>query len=97
MVEDDLKKLKHKNIDLVRENVKLRKERQELLQYNVELREQVYRLTLYMHKALEVLDKLDEIVNDKDDGRYTAAFNKDYDGMPGYNPEILEVRYGTND
>ena len=59
-------------------------------QENAELRDQVYNLTMYLQDALWRLDQLDRIVNDDDDWRFTDAFNKEYDGMPGYNPAILE-------
>lgn len=60
------------------------------------LKNQVYNLTLYLKQALKCADEMVEIVNIEGEHRFTGAFLNDFDGMPGYNPEILEVRNETD-
>lgn len=63
-----------------------------LAQENAELRDQVYNLTLYLTVALNTFD-------DDDDTKcaFMFAMLNEFDGMPGYNPAILEGKHGTQD
>ena len=76
-----------------------------LKQENSELRSQVYNLTLYLREALLCLNDLDDAIRGRDEDIYSTTngnntrneylnvFMQNYDGMPGYNPAILEERH----
>lgn len=91
MTEDEAKKLRHKNIDLVRENAKLRKRLRNEIEENERLKNRTYNLTLYLRKAMDMLSEF--YFFDKDVENMALQLKEKYDGMPGYNPEILEVQH----
>lgn len=51
------------------------------------LKNQVYNLTLYLHRAIITGNRLVR------DSTFGDVLEEGYDGLPGYNPAILEVRH----